>query len=283
MPGPGLHTGEAHVFDSIWAGTDLFYNDGDVRTCRNVQELFENVKFRRLDGFLPEPPCRSLEVGCGSAGVSLYLHNRRGYDVTLVDLSEEALALARRNFATHAPTGSGRVSFQRADALHLPFTDGAFDVVMSFGLLEHFTHIDPPIVEQLRVLRPGGTFFADVVTRRFSVDALGRMPGQVVRTAGALLRGDLDRLRSARSADFYENSFGLAEYVSTVQRHGGLVRYALGNRPFPTIGRWPLVGPMILGLYKTPVAQRGWSAFDYSGSRFARWWGAGWWIVATKS
>jgi hypothetical protein len=98
-----------------------------------------------------------------------------------------------------------------------------------------------------------------------------------------MLRGDLEGFRAARATDFYENSLPLAAYVSAIERHGGRVHRALGNRPFPAFGRWPLVGPVLLRFYKSGPAQRAWRAFDLSGARFARFWGAGWWIVATKS
>ena len=43
--------------------------------------------------------------------------------------------------------------------------------------VEHFNDIGPPIAEQLRVLRPGGLLWADIVTDRFSVDSFSRAAG----------------------------------------------------------------------------------------------------------
>jgi ubiquinone/menaquinone biosynthesis C-methylase UbiE len=276
------HTGEHEVFDKIWSQTRLFYHDGDVKDCRSFPQLWENVKFRRIDHFFPHAPQKSLEVGCGSGGVSLYLHNRYGYDVTLVDLSDEALAFARRNFELNARRPDWTAVFQKADALHLPYDDASFDVVMSFGLLEHFTDIAPPIAEQLRVLKPGGLFWADIVTRRFSVDTFSYLPSMAAKAARALVRRDLAGALKASEADFYENTFSLDYYVATVEKLGGRVLHALGNRPYTSVGRLPLLAPALLAFYKGPLGQKLWRDFDFSNSAFSKVFGAGWWLIATK-
>ncbi len=269
--------GEHEAFDAIWKRTAPFYHAGDVRGCRTFAELWETVKFQRLEEIFPHSPQRSLEVGCGSGGVSLYFHDRHGYHVTLVDLSAEALAFAQRNFRDNSRAPRCQAAFVKADAQGLPFPDGAFDLVMSFGLLEHFADIVPPIAEQLRVLRPGGLFFADVVTGRFSVDSFSRFPARVKRA----LRGRRRNLAKLIRPDLYENSLPLATYVRTVEELGGRVLFARGNRPVTSLNL-PLLGPLFLRLFQSGPVQRRWRRFDTSGSRFARWWGAGWWILAVR-
>lgn len=273
--------GEHRAFDEIWKRTDLFYRAGAVESCRSFPELWETVKFHRLDELLPHTPQRSLEVGCGSGGVSLYLHDRYSYAVTLVDLSDEALAFAQRNFAANSIAAHRQATFLKADAKQLPMGDASFDVVMSFGLLEHFADIERPIAEQMRVLRPGGIFFADIVTGRFSVDSCSRFPARVKRALRSRTRGRRRDLAVLGRPDLYENSLPLSAYVDTVARHGGQVRLALGNRPVTSLNL-PLIGPLALRLFKAGAVQRCWRRFDLSGSRFSRVWGAGWWVLALK-
>jgi SAM-dependent methyltransferase len=50
----------------------------------------------------------------------------------------------------------------RADALRMPFRDGAFDVVFHQGLLEHFRDPMPLLRENARVTRSGGRVVVDV-------------------------------------------------------------------------------------------------------------------------
>ncbi|MGC8958450.1 MAG: class I SAM-dependent methyltransferase [Chloroflexia bacterium] len=263
------------MFDEVWKESRFFYWPGDVRGCRTFPELWEAVKFRRLEEFFPHTPQRSLEVGCGSGGVSLYFHDRYGYQVTLVDISEVALAFARENFARHSTAPERPARFLQADACALPFPTATFDLVMSFGLLEHFADIEPPIAEQLRVLRPGGIFFADIVPRRFSVDSFSRFPGRVKHCFAARFRGR----RPARP--IYENALPLSRYIAAVERYGGQVRWARGNRPVTSLNL-PLLGRFALRLYQTEAVQRFWRRFDLSDSPLARFWGAGWWVLAEK-
>ncbi|HEY7529728.1 MAG TPA: methyltransferase domain-containing protein [Gemmatimonadota bacterium] len=99
---------------------------------------------------------RVLEVGAGSGrdGAALAA---RGARVVLLDASAGALELASRN----APGLRGR-ALVRGDALASPFPDGAFDLVFHQGLLEHFRDPLPLLLENRRLLRPGGVLLVDV-------------------------------------------------------------------------------------------------------------------------
>lgn len=50
----------------------------------------------------------------------------------------------------------------RADGLDLPFRDDCFDLVLSQAVLEHVVDPQRYVDEVFRVLRPGGTFYAEV-------------------------------------------------------------------------------------------------------------------------
>jgi ubiquinone/menaquinone biosynthesis C-methylase UbiE len=275
------HHGEHEIFGEMWTREEFFYNEGDVADSRTFLELWESVKFRHLAEEFPGNPVNTLEVGCGSGGVSLYFHNTRGYNVELVDLSDEALRFAQRNFETHGKKPLHAI-FRKADAAHLPYPDNTFDLVMSFGLLEHFTDIAEPVSEQLRVLKPGGLFFADIVTGRFSVDTFARLPGMAKKAIKALACGKFTELGQAGNIGFFENDYPLARYTATVEKYGGKIQFARGNRPFTSLGRVPLLAPAMLKFYKSPAGQRLWQDFDKSGSAFSKFWGAGWWVLAKK-
>lgn len=99
-----------------------------------------------------------LDVGCGD-GKSLSSMMSWGWDMTAVDFSFHAVALARK--ATGGLSGPG---FVVADARTLPFRNNSFDAVTAVHLLGHCPveslHLLSREID--RVLRPGGTIFAVV-------------------------------------------------------------------------------------------------------------------------
>jgi SAM-dependent methyltransferase len=101
------------------------------------------------------PNERVLDLGCGAgfdALVAARLVGLRGR-VMGVDLSAEMLAVAE---AGRADGRFVRVAYQRADVESLPFTDEAFDAVLSNGVLNLVADKPAALREIFRVLRPGG-------------------------------------------------------------------------------------------------------------------------------
>jgi ubiquinone/menaquinone biosynthesis C-methylase UbiE len=106
---------------------------------------------REAVGFDRYPGKELLEIGCGLGTDSLQFA-RGGALVTGVDLTEQSVELTRRRFEMYGVPGR----FQVADAENLPFPDGSFDVVYSFGVLHHTPDTRKAIREVHRVLKPGG-------------------------------------------------------------------------------------------------------------------------------
>lgn len=93
-----------------------------------------------------------LDVGCGT-GVVGVTAARLGASVTGLDLTPALLDRARE----HSQIAGVEIDWREGDVEHLPFDDGAFDVVLS-----QFGHIFAPraevaVAEMLRILKPGGT------------------------------------------------------------------------------------------------------------------------------
>jgi malonyl-CoA O-methyltransferase len=92
----------------------------------------------------------ALDLGCGTGRHALWLAGA-GASVTAVDFSAGMMEKAR------AKPGAERVRFLVHD-LHerLPFSDGAFDRVVSGLVLEHLKDLGAFFAESRRVLKPGG-------------------------------------------------------------------------------------------------------------------------------
>jgi SAM-dependent methyltransferase len=95
---------------------------------------------------------RLLEIGVG-LGTDFTRFVRAGADATGVDLSEHAAQLVRRRLELEGL----HAKVQVADAEQLPFPDGCFDRVYSWGVLHHTPNTEIAVREAIRVLRPGGT------------------------------------------------------------------------------------------------------------------------------
>jgi ubiquinone/menaquinone biosynthesis C-methylase UbiE len=75
-------------------------------------------------------------------------------EVVGVDLTEAPLAIAEQR---RQELGLHNVRFQQADAAHLPFADGEFDVVICRLAFHHFDQSPRVLREMVRVCAPQGT------------------------------------------------------------------------------------------------------------------------------
>jgi ubiquinone/menaquinone biosynthesis C-methylase UbiE len=102
-----------------------------------------------------------LEVGCGS-GIAVQLFAEAGAKVTAVDLTDWAVETTRRRLEAFGLEGD----VCQADAEQLPFWEGSFDLVFSWGVIHHTTDMDRALAELVRVCRPGGRVVLMVYNRR---------------------------------------------------------------------------------------------------------------------
>lgn len=120
-----------------------------VRAKGFTQRVAENYYSNYINFVVNSTPRhrgRLLDVGCGN-GWSSYLFAKCGYEVTGVELNPGAFE----------PPPLSNLTLQRSNAMELPFSDGSFDVVASYQMLEHIPHPKAALLEMLRVAKSGGT------------------------------------------------------------------------------------------------------------------------------
>lgn len=86
--------------------------------------------------------------------------------VTGVDYDPDQVDRARQNLARH-PALSRRVSFHRGDATAIAFPPATFDFAYALNVLHHIAGYPTVMREVHWVLKPGGRFFIQDLTRSF--------------------------------------------------------------------------------------------------------------------
>jgi S-adenosylmethionine-dependent methyltransferase len=100
---------------------------------------------------------RALDVGGGTGFASVQLA-RMGYEVVLLDRSEQMLRIARQQ--AEASRVAARISFCHADAGQLPdlFNAESFDIVVCHNVLEYTEDPSTTVRDIAHVLRKDGMF-----------------------------------------------------------------------------------------------------------------------------
>ena len=99
-------------------------------------------------------PENIIDVGCGIGGSTLHLAQKFGCNATGITLSPVQASRAKER-ATEAGL-DGKVNFEVANALDMPFADNSFDLVWSLESGEHMPDKTKFLAECYRVLKPGG-------------------------------------------------------------------------------------------------------------------------------
>jgi demethylmenaquinone methyltransferase/2-methoxy-6-polyprenyl-1,4-benzoquinol methylase len=187
------------MFDRIAPRYDLL---------NRLLSLRRDVTWRnKVAAYLPDgSQLKVLDVATGTADLllALFRKNKRVTSGVGVDLSPRMLRLAQRKSAARKLHST--VSFIRADALRLPFSDQSFDAVtIGFGI-RNVADVPKALAEMYRVLKPEGR----VLILEFSLPE-----NKLARKLYPLhLRGVIPRLGAWISGDGYAYRY-LNETVET--------------------------------------------------------------------
>jgi SAM-dependent methyltransferase len=158
--GPGVTRRQVTAEENVRASRAWWDSDADAYQALH-SEFLGDVDFRWCPEGLREADARLLgdvrgarvvEVGGGAAAAARWLKTQ-GAQVIALDLSAGMLRHAR----VAADSSGVRVPLVQADATHLPFADGVFDVACTaFGAVPFVDDSGAVMREVFRVLRPGG-------------------------------------------------------------------------------------------------------------------------------
>lgn len=105
-----------------------------------------------------QPGMNVLELGCHSGWMTLAMA-QRGAVAQGLDISEEALDVARVYYETIKHEVSGSVTYDVADLNALDLPADKYDVVVAKGVLHHLLNLESVIDQVYKALKPGGLFW----------------------------------------------------------------------------------------------------------------------------
>ena len=149
-----------------WFGSDAYDLVYDHRDETEAEQLVDLVE-REIQ---PDPDAHIVDVGCGR-GRHARIFAGRGYRVTGVDLSEEAIAEARERTSDDGLD----VTFLQGD-MRDPICDGCADGVVNlfttFGYFQDDAENERALAAMTTALRPGGWFLQDFLNAPQVIDSL---------------------------------------------------------------------------------------------------------------
>ena len=148
---------QRHSWDQSWQHMENIIEFPSV-----AWDLMDDDKAHHLLSRIGDARGQLLEVGCGAARLSARLAVL-GFTTVCLDSSQAALGLARETYRSRGQPWQLGIA---ADAYQLPYDEGVFDGVLSTGLLEHFQDPTPLLKEMVRVVKPGGFVYADILPKK---------------------------------------------------------------------------------------------------------------------
>ena len=169
---------------------------------------------RRVWSHLPTPGGKVLEVGFGSG--RLHLELARRYHVAGIDLARGMAALTRRRLDRHGLESDLR----QGSVYHLPWSNNAFDAVVSTFAFSAFVDGEMAMDEMVRVVRPGGRIIIVDAGEARDGNRFAWMLARLWEWLGDTIRDEASLL-TARGLQTQREEFG----------PGGCVHLVVGLKP----------------------------------------------------
>lgn len=151
-------------WEASWAGLEVPDPvDPAADTVENRLHRALHASFMESLGPRAKAGARLIEIGCGGSRWLPYFGRTYGYDLAGIDYSPAGIELLRRiltKAGISATLVQGDMFEPPADLVE------AFDVVVSFGVVEHFEETAHAVRACARYLKPGGIMLTEVPTMR---------------------------------------------------------------------------------------------------------------------
>jgi SAM-dependent methyltransferase len=201
---------------------DALYENQQVRYDPNADVLFCEL----FDRFL-KPGGTCFEVGCYPGNFLIHLGRRFGYEVSGIDATPFVLTRMPARIHQHG-VKVGR--FYQGDFLQFQ-SPGLFDVVCSFGFIEHFRNFEEVIDKHISMVAPGGTLIISCPNFRYLQYVFHRLLDPINLKRHVLEAMDLDPWRTVlekRGMEIlYHGYYRTAGFWADSPRSGRLAQHAI--------------------------------------------------------
>ncbi|MBX9830406.1 class I SAM-dependent methyltransferase [Candidatus Babeliales bacterium] len=144
---------ENHNIENIGCSTVFSWDPKDfdqlLKSCDVDDEVAITLKY------LPAKNLKILEAGCGIGRVSKYLDGKGFSNLESIEINPAPVAWLNKTFPA--------LKVVQGDLLSMPYPENSFDVVLSYGVVEHFPQGPDQAMEAMfKILKPGGTLIITV-------------------------------------------------------------------------------------------------------------------------
>ena len=185
---------EKQYWDNYWKAIDLPLEIKRENSAPNI--IAELGIFEKN---LPKGNLSILEIGGAPGQYLAWFHKNLGYEITCFDYSSVGCEKTKENFKLLNIPGEVVQGDLFSDEVEL----SQFDIVCSFGFIEHFTDLEGVVAKHLKFLKPGGILLLGVP------NFLGINHLFLKRLAPDLLSGHNLKSMDANSWNSFENKFHL--------------------------------------------------------------------------
>ena len=153
-----------------------------------------------------------LDLGCGN-GRHVVLASREGFSVYGIDLAEKAIKIAKEWLALEYLSCEDLRSGNVVEPL--PYDSNFFDIVISYGVLDHIVLSDAQkvLAEARRVLKPGGLVFLKLESNTsFTFDPLKQVAKNEVILDKAVESGMIQHFFDREEAGEFVKNFEVVQF-----------------------------------------------------------------------
>jgi len=220
----------------------FFYQQFNLFIYNKLSRIYGNCSGKKM-----------LEIGCGRATASIFLGKKMGLNIHLMDFSDAALAVARKNLEKYKIDAE----IKQSDLFEMPYPVESFDIVISLGVMEHIERSLDAYREMYNLLKNGGVMFSmNVPEHPENIQRIAVPINKVLKNIESVFVENeskpwLDKRTMSKTADVYRSELSGEGFADIVRKAGFQAVEFVEINPLPTFNPLPkVIEIMVVKVYK---------------------------------